>query len=213
MWEDTTYSGVHQAATTAKASLLLLKGVDGGRGTVAILSRGIVQARVHARRAPTAARSRGKSRFRRAASRRGGRHARLERRRRRARRRRRVFHVRVHAASSSCLSCSADARFAFLLRSLALSADGKSLYVAGRHAAGAPIAVTLERSSGKITASGMRMLCAEMLHVVTDGFLFRSSDRHCQLISRACAAVCAPRLGHAHRAGGRRRIWCRPRLR
>ena len=43
LWEDTTYSG---AASTAKASLLLLKEADGARSTVAILSGGHVQARV-----------------------------------------------------------------------------------------------------------------------------------------------------------------------
>jgi hypothetical protein len=42
LWEDATYSG---AASTAKASLLLLKEADGARSTVAILSRGRVQAR------------------------------------------------------------------------------------------------------------------------------------------------------------------------
>ena len=42
LWEDTTYSG---AASTAKATMLLLKEADGARSTVAILSRGQVQAR------------------------------------------------------------------------------------------------------------------------------------------------------------------------
>ena len=42
LWEDTTYSG---AASTAKASLLLLKEAEGSRSTIAILSRGHVQAR------------------------------------------------------------------------------------------------------------------------------------------------------------------------
>ena len=52
-------------------------------------------------------------------------------------------------------------------RSLTLSADGKSIYVAGRNAAGAPVAVTLQRSSGKIVSSGMRIESAEMRRSVT----------------------------------------------
>jgi hypothetical protein len=37
---------------------------------------------------------------------------------------------------------------------LTLSADGKTLYVAGANAAGAPAAVALQRSTGKVISSG-----------------------------------------------------------
>ena len=64
-----------------------------------------------------------------------------------------------------CL-CSADATGPS--RSLALSADGKSIYVAGRNAAGAPTAVTLQRSTGKIVSSGLRIKSAGIMRSVTD---------------------------------------------